>query len=104
MQKLVDDFNNQKNAHKKTMPVSARILDIQSELGELAKEYLKSTKYGTQENNKISSDFEMEFGDVLYSLLSLASETNINAEKALKLVIEKYRNRLNLSNQMGSDF
>ena len=46
----------------------------------------------------------MEFGDVLYSLLSLANETNINAEKALKLVIEKYKNRLNLSNQMGSDF
>lgn len=104
MQKLVDNFNNQKNAHKKPMPVSARILDIQSELGELAKEYLKSTKYGTQENNKMSCDFEMEFGDVLYSLLSLANETNINAEKALKLVIEKYKNRLNLSNQMGSDF
>ena len=36
-----------KTAHKKPMPVYARILDIQSELGELAKEYLKHSRYGT---------------------------------------------------------
>ncbi|MBQ9792946.1 MAG: MazG-like family protein [Clostridia bacterium] len=101
MQQKVKDFNNNLPCHKKPMPIEARLLDIQSELGELSKEYLKSTKYGT-ENFALSNDFKLEFGDVIYSLLSLANEANINAEECLNLVIEKYKNRLIKNNDLGN--
>ena len=42
----IKDFNENimKKTHRKQMPVYARLLDVQSELGELSKEYLKSSK------------------------------------------------------------
>ena len=42
MQEKVKNFNKNKEYHKETMPAYARMLDIESEMGELAKEYLKS--------------------------------------------------------------
>lgn len=102
MQEKVENFNQNKTAHKKPMPLSARLLDIQSELGELSKEYLSATKYGT-ENFIANEDFKLEFGDTLYSLLSLAVETNINAEDCLDKVLKKYAERLNNKNNMGSN-
>ena len=101
MQNKVKTFNENRNSHLKPMPVSARLLDIQSEMGELAKEYLKTTDYGNKDFN-LTLDFKMEFGDVLYSLLSLANELNINAEQCLDLVIKKYQDRLNNKKDMGS--
>lgn len=84
------------------MPASARILDIQSELGELAKEYLKQTKYGSCEFFA-TEDFKLEFGDVLYSVLSLAEEAKIDAKKCLNLAIDKYKARLKQDNGIGSN-
>ena len=101
MQKKVENFNKNRGSHLKPMPTHARLLDIQSELGELSKEYLKSTKYGTQDFN-LTASFELEFGDVLYSLLSLATELNIDSEKCLDFVIKKYQDRLNTKKDMGS--
>ena len=83
------------------MPVSERVLDIQSELGELAKEVLKATNYGTTEFNP-TEEFELEFGDVLYSLLSLGTECGLDAEKALNAVLEKYKKRITEKKSMGS--
>ena len=54
----IKEFNENKKCHQKPMPAYARILDVQSELGELAKEYLKNSKYGTSEF-QISEDFEL---------------------------------------------
>ena len=101
MQKRVNDFNLSKGCHTKQMPVYARIMDIQSELGELAKEYLKQSKYGTQEF-ELTNEFKMEYGDVLYSLLSLANELNIDAKQSVDFVLEKYSNRIKKNNNMGS--
>ena len=101
MQNKVTEFNKAKNYHIKPMPAYARLLDIESEIGELAKEYLKGSKYGT-EDFKLHDDFIMEFGDVMYSMLSLAEELNINAEDALNKVIEKYKNRIK-KGSMGSE-
>ena len=42
MQNLVKDFNDKKSCHKEPMPVYARLMDIESEVGELEIEYLKS--------------------------------------------------------------
>lgn len=102
MQEKVKNFNQKKNCHLNPMPAHARILDIQSELGELAKEYLKNSKYGT-ENFKLTDDFEMEFGDCLYALLSLADELNIDAEKCLDKAISKYEERILKKISMGSE-
>jgi NTP pyrophosphatase (non-canonical NTP hydrolase) len=101
MQKTVKDFNDNKGAHTKPMPVYARILDIQSELGELAKEYLKHSKYGTTEF-ELDEEFKMEFGDILYSLLSLSNELEIDSKLYLNKVINKYTDRINKNKSMGS--
>ena len=101
MQSLVQKFNEEKMCHKEKMTVEARMLDITSESGELAKEVLKSTNYGTKEF-VVTEDFEMELGDVLYSLLSLAIETNVDAESCLNKVLKKYESRITNAGNMGS--
>lgn len=100
MQEKVKEFNEQ-ISHREAMPPEARLLDINSELGELAKEYLKATNYGTKDFEK-TDDFELEFADCLYSLLSLACELNIDADKALEKVILKYAKRIKDKKNMGS--
>lgn len=102
MQKLVKEFNEYKKCHLKPMPVSARLMDISSELGELEKEYLKSSKYGTIDF-QVSEDFKMEFGDVFYSLLSLAEECDVDAKECLIMAINKYKSRIENKNDMGSN-
>ena len=62
MQNLVKDFNDKKSCHKDPMPVYARLMDIESEIGELEKEYLKSSNYGTKDF-EVTDDFKEEFGD-----------------------------------------
>ena len=97
----IKSFNKNKMVHEKQMPASARIMDIQSELGELSKEYLKATKYGTLEFEK-TDDFALEFGDVLYSMISLGLETGVDIEKAVEDVLAKYQKRIDDKKNMGS--
>ena len=99
MQSTVKTFNAR--AHRQPMPITARLLDTQSELGELAKEYLAATNYGTQDF-VASESFQIEFGDVLYCLFSLANELNLDAAKCLDLALQKYQARLNQKQSMGS--
>ncbi len=101
MQNKVKEFNNKLDCHKKPIPINARLLDISSEFGELAKEYLKATSYGTKSFEN-TLDFELEFGDVLYSLLSLANECNLDANVALEKVLDKYSKRFKNNNNLGS--
>lgn len=101
MQNKVKEFNANSGRHTAPMNVYARLLDVNSELGELAKEYLNGSNYGDSKF-EMSEDFKMEFGDVMYSLLSLACETNINAEECLDKVIKKYQDRINKKKSMGS--
>ncbi len=101
MQNKVEEFNKTKKCHEKPMPTYARLLDIQSEFGELAKEFLNNTKYGTKDFC-LSNDFLMEFGDVLYALFSLASELKINTEDCLDMALEKYQKRIDNKKSMAS--
>lgn len=101
MQNKVKQFNDKVTCHSKKMPVAGRILDIQSELGELAKEYLKNSNYDTKEF-VLKEDFKEEFGDVLYALLSLANELEINSEECLDVVLNKLQSRIDKNNSMGS--
>ena len=87
MIKKVKDFNKKNN---RKLDVYSRILDVQSEIGELAKEVLKSTKYGEKEFEK-TNDFTEEFGDVLYSLISFGLECGVDVENSVDVVLKKYQ-------------
>ena len=104
MQKMVKEFNEyiKEVAHRAQMPVEARMLDIESEVGELSKEVLKSTKYGTKEF-VVTEDFKLELGDVLYSVLSMAEEVGVDAYECLEKVIQKYKSRVDGTGNMGSE-
>lgn len=99
MQNKVSNFNLENGMGE--MNVYARYLDVISEVGELGKEILKGSDYGSKDFI-CQSDFEMEFGDVMYSLLSLANECNIDANKCLDVVLAKYKSRLS-KGSMGSE-
>ena len=101
MQEKVKNFNKNKEYHKETMPAYARMLDIESEMGELAKEYLKSTSYGTK-IFEVTEDFKEEFGDVVYAILSLAEELNISSEECLDVALAKLKSRMERNKSMGS--
>ena len=101
MQNKVREFNKKAGDFASPLSLQARILDIQSELGELAKECLNCTCYGTKEF-KLTDDLKMEYGDVLYSLLSLASELNISANECLQMALKKYQTRIDKKSTMGS--
>ncbi len=75
------------------MPVQFRLLEMVSEVGELAKEALKATSDG-RDSFHASIDWTEELGDVLFSLICLANSTRVNVEAVLEEVLEKYQRRL----------
>ena len=50
----------------------------------------------------MTEDFKEEFGDVLYALLSLANEVNIDASESLDVVLKKLGKRMTDNNSFGS--
>ncbi|ELZ43348.1 nucleotide pyrophosphohydrolase [Halorubrum coriense DSM 10284] len=78
--------------HEMESPPTYRLLDVVSELGEVAKDAAESTDYGSSpEEVNIASD---EIGDVLFSLLALAEATEIDAGEALEEAMAKYDERI----------
>jgi NTP pyrophosphatase (non-canonical NTP hydrolase) len=80
---------------------ASRALDLSSEVGELCKEILNSTQYGTRDF-QITPNLEMELGDAFFSLLTLASSVNVDLDEALEKVVTKMRDRLERTGQLGS--
>ena len=78
------------------------MLDLMSEVGEIAKEILKATDYGKKEF-KSREELKSELGDAFYSLLTVANACNVDLEQALKLVLNKYKKRLQKGGA-GSEF
>ena len=74
-------------------PPEHRLLDLFSELGEVAKELLKMTNYG-KKTIKVNKEIKSELGDAFYSLIVLANYFNVDLEEALNIVLEKYQSRL----------
>lgn len=74
-------------------PTEHRLLDLMSELGEVAKEVLKMTDYGRKPRQP-RQEVKSELGDVFYSLITVANSLDIDLEEALALVLEKYKRRL----------
>ena len=82
--------------------VEIRLLDLVSEIGELSKEFIKGTDYGKKSFHP-TKEWEYELGDVLYSLICVANNTNIDMEKALQKALDKYKKRLALKGDLGSE-
>ena len=102
MQNKVSSFNKERGCHSKPMTIPARLLDIESELGELGKEYLKHSNYDT-DTFVMSDEFKLEYGDTLYALLSLADEVGISSDECLDMALDKYRKRIEKNKSMGSE-
>ena len=77
-----------------------RMLDLTSEVGELAKEVLKATDYGAHSLVSTAS-LEEELGDCLFSLFCLSQALHFDGEAALDKVLEKYRRRFAEQGSIG---
>lgn len=84
-------------------PIETRMLDLQSEIGEVSKEILKSTNYG-KVKFEVTSDLKEEMGDVFFSLIALANSCNINLAEVLESTLNKYNLRLSKNGNVGSDY
>lgn len=93
LQKRVKQFVEENKLEAKA---EFRLLDIVSELGEVAKGLLEATEYGKLEKNmKLNKrGIEEELGDLMFSVMCLANTYNIDLEQALNKVLEKYKRRI----------
>lgn len=87
--------------HGLEAPVQARLLDLVSEVGELAKETLEGTGYGRAPFHP-PGGWEGELGDALFALACLANSTGVDLGAALNQALEKYSERLALEGDAGS--
>ena len=78
-----------------------RLLDLVSEIGELAKEYLKAKQYGKKDFTT-EQGWEDELGDVFFSLICLANQTDVDLRQALETALEKYSKRMEQDGSAGS--
>jgi len=86
--------------HEMDADPAYRILDLVSEVGELAKDANDSTDYGaTPEKLDVKSD---ELGDALFALLSVAESLDVDAEEALDEALAKYEARIEETGDPGS--
>ncbi len=77
-----------------------RILDLVSEVGEVAKDAATSTDYGaTPAELDVNAD---EVGDVLFAVLALAESLDVDAGEALDEALAKYEDRLADRGSAGS--
>ena len=87
--------------HHLEAPLEARILDLVSEVGEVAKEVLKGSAYG-QRAFQPTDAWPLELADAFFALICAANSTGVNLDHALALALEKYRQRLAAKGQAGS--
>lgn len=96
-QQRVADFVE---AHDLDADPAYRILDLTSEVGELAKDAAVSTGYGSDPDELDVNDDEL--GDALFALLALAESLDVDAGEALEEALAKYEDRLAGSGSAGS--
>jgi NTP pyrophosphatase (non-canonical NTP hydrolase) len=88
-------------AHQLETSVEVRLLDLSSEVGELAKEVLKASQYG-RTTFAPNAAWAGELADVFFALVCLANSTQVNLEEALGGALEKYQARLAVKGEVGS--
>ena len=80
-------------------PPANRVLDLASEVCELAKNVNESTDYGASDGADVECD---ELGDSLFCLLALADELDYDAGAALDEALAKYDDRIEETGGAGS--
>ncbi|MCX6954199.1 MAG: nucleotide pyrophosphohydrolase [Verrucomicrobia bacterium] len=81
--------------------VAHRLLDAVAELGEVAKEALKGSSYGSARFAPTPA-WQDELGDVLFSLICVANTTGVDLDAAVKRALRKYARRLAAKGDAGS--
>ena len=79
-----------------------RFADITSEIGELGKELVKSSNYGTQPV-VVTDGIKMEFGDVLFCLALFANEMGVCMDECFKMTQAKMKQRFDEKGCIASD-
>jgi NTP pyrophosphatase (non-canonical NTP hydrolase) len=79
--------------HGLEMPPEQRMLDLVSEIGEVAKEMITASDYG-KKAPEYSEEMKGELGDLFYSLIAVANKLNVDLEEALDMVLVKYQKRI----------
>jgi NTP pyrophosphatase (non-canonical NTP hydrolase) len=87
------------DAHDLRAPPENRVLDLASEVGELAKNVNETTDYGAADGADVDRD---ELGDAYFCLLALADELDYDAGDALDEALAKYESRLEDTGSAGS--
>jgi NTP pyrophosphatase (non-canonical NTP hydrolase) len=80
-------------SHGLQTDVAHRVLDLASELGEVAKEVLKGTNYGAA-TFKPGPNWDSELGDLMFALACIANSTGVDLENALEGALKKYSDRI----------
>lgn len=93
MTRMQDEVRRFVQAHGLEIGIADRLLDVVSELGEVAKEALRATRYGTRCFEK-GENWEDELGDVLFSIICMANSSGVNLESALRHSLRKYSERV----------
>ena len=81
---------------------TSRMLDLVSEVGELAKEILQGSDYGAV-TVALPATWPLEMGDTLFALICLANATEVDLAQALARAMAKYRARLEATGEAGSE-
>lgn len=89
LQQQTRDFIDQNDLQA---PPEYRLLDLFSEVGELAKDANTSSNYGSTPTDLTLN--EDEIGDVLFALLALATDQNIDIDEAFQQALTKYETRV----------
>ncbi len=83
-------------------PLKDRLLDFASEFGELSKELLKATDYG-KADFAVTQNWKEELGDVFFSLICIANQTDCDLEVCLKQSLRKYESRFAANQTISSN-
>ena len=90
LQKRIKIFCKENNLES---PPEHRLLDVMSELGEVAKEVLKMSGYG-RKSIQYNENLKSELGDLFYSLITFANSFDVDLEECLNDTLGKYKKRL----------
>lgn len=102
MQQIQREVNDFVTKYELDTDPASRVLDLISEVGEVAKEVLKGSHYGKKTFTPQGEKWVEELGDVLFSLICLANSTDVDLDSALQGVVNKYRERINMRGDAGS--
>lgn len=101
MRRLQDQVRDFVQTNDLEIGIGDRLLDVVSELGEVAKEALRATQYGTRRFVR-GDDWEDELGDVVFSLICVANASDVDLESALQRSLLKYGRRVRSHGHPGS--